>query len=558
MKKILFFIFTFLFSLNVISATNHIYNIDMDIYIDENGTANITEIWHVKGSDGTEWYKGYSNLGKSVITDFKVSMDGMPLTYKKWVVSESLDKKKGYYGTINKTNGVELCFGKSDYKEHKFTLTYKVSNYIFNTDDAQVLYWTLIDSLSGVSFSDYTVEISSYYEFPDTLDVWGFGYKGYAYVEDGVIKMSNEGSMGRNYVVSLVKFPKDTFKTTIKNSKFSIFDDVLKMAKEGSFQYDYDDKKDDDLGPFGTAFTFLFAFAMYGGFFYLLFKIFRSNGFGYKNNKKITKENTPYFRDIPCNKDIYFANALYNINNFEGYNDSNILGAILLKWIKLGKIEIITKEKSFNKQENSLILKQEVPLDNYYEIEFFNMLYTASKDGVLENKELEKWVKKNYSKYLSFFSNLMDEKINELRSKKLIRKRVNKAECKKAKVLEDELYEESKKLYGLKLFLDHFSSINEKEAIEVKLWDEYLMFAYIFGIADKVIKQFKYLYPELINQKNYNFETLAFINSVSRSSVSAASNARRAARSYSSGGGGRSSGGGGRGSSGGGGGGGSR
>ena len=64
MKKILYSLFLFLISSTVVNASNNIYSIDMDVYLDEEGNANITEVWDVKGSDGTEWYKGFSNIGK--------------------------------------------------------------------------------------------------------------------------------------------------------------------------------------------------------------------------------------------------------------------------------------------------------------------------------------------------------------------------------------------------------------------------------------------------------------------------------------------------------------
>ena len=88
--------------------------------------------------------------------------------------------------------------------------------------------------------------------------------------------------------------------------------------------------------------------------------------------------------------------------------------------------------------------------------------------------------------------------------------------------------------------------------------DEYLMFAYIFGIANRVAKQLKDLYPEVLNDPNVNFDysTLMYIDHISYNSVHAASVAMSRAESYSSGGGGFSSGGGGGGSFGGGGGGG--
>ena len=100
--------------------------------------------------------------------------------------------------------------------------------------------------------------------------------------------------------------------------------------------------------------------------------------------------------------------------------------------------------------------------------------------------------------------------------------------------------------------------MDTKEVMEVNLWDEYLMFAYLFGIASQVAKQLKDMYPEVIEQmqnQNFDYDTLLFVNNISMRSVSAATSARRAAESYSSGGGGFSSGGGGGGSFGGGGGG---
>ena len=106
----------------------------------------------------------------------------------------------------------------------------------------------------------------------------------------------------------------------------------------------------------------------------------------------------------------------------------------------------------------------------------------------------------------------------------------------------------------MKNFLNDFSNIKEREAIEVKIWDEYLMYAQIFGIAKKVAKEFKKMYPDIIPEDYY--EDIIFIHTISYDGVSAASAAKseavRRAQSYSSGGGGFSSGGGGGGSFGGG------
>ncbi len=554
MKKIIFIIFTFLFCTSTALATNHIYDIDMEIYVDKNGTASITETWVVDGSDGTEWYKVYNNLGNSEITDFTVSMDGNPLTYKKWDVDESLSEKKGYYGINYTSNGLELCFGKYDYNRHEFTLNYKISNFVLNTSDSQVIYWNLIDRLSSVDFENFSIVLSSYYEFPNDLPVWGYGHKGYAYVENGKIYMSNEDDMNGQYVVLLAKFPLNTFNTTNSSSRYDTFDDVLAAAENGSFAYDYSYESSSDINPIFAIFITIYTLFMIALPFILIHMLTNSSKYGFINNKTITKKNTPYFRDIPCNKDIYYANALIQLNNFNN-SKASILGAILLKWVKEEKIIVIK-----NNEDTSLKFNPELKIEQANEKRLYQMMYEASKDGVLEKKELEKWAKKNYSKYLNLLSQIKDDKINELKNEGHIYKRKNKQECKYKNVMDDVLYEDSKKLYGLKLFLEDFSSIDTKEVIEVHLWDEYLMFAYLFGIADKVAKQLKNMYPEYIESldNNIDFDTILFFNTISTRSISAANSARASAESYSSyssGGGGFSSGGGGGGSFGGGGGG---
>ena len=98
--------------------------------------------------------------------------------------------------------------------------------------------------------------------------------------------------------------------------------------------------------------------------------------------------------------------------------------------------------------------------------------------------------------------------------------------------------------------------MKEKTVMEVKLWEDYLIFAQMFGIAKEVATQFKKMYPEVIEGYNYDFDTIILINNFSNHAVTSAQTARQEAidraNSYSSGGGGFSSGGGGGGSFGGG------
>lgn len=537
----------------IISA-NEIKNIDMNIYVDNNGTAHVTEVWDANLNEGTEGYKPYYNLGNSEITNFKVRLDDKEFTFNdNYDIDASFEDKKYTNGFHYINNGIELCFGISKYGDNTYYLSYDISNFVIKTsDDYQMIYWTLFPYNYSFSPNNVKIKIYSDFKYSDTIEAWGYGKYGTpCYVSDGRIEIIPDGRISSNeYLAILVKFPKDTFNLNVVSDK--TFDDYLNIANEGSKKYkNYSSVIDAIISIISITLPFSIVVAVA-----IASKI---NSYGYINNKKINKKNTPFFREIPCNKDIYYANTLTNLNKnlFSSYKETNIFGAIILKWIKENKIKFITTTKGmFNKETSSIDLTLNPSFDNVLEKELFDMMYEASNDGILETKELEKWCKNNYSKFFNLFKRIDKVELEKLKSNNHIYKRTSKKECNRKNVMDDTIYEDSTKLYGLKLYLNEFSSINTKEVMEVQLWDEYLMFAYIFGIADKVAKQLKNLYPEVINNYDVDFNTLLYINYISTRSVNAASSARAKAESYSSGGGGFSSGGGGGGSFGGGGGGG--
>ncbi|MGM9876051.1 MAG: DUF2207 family protein [Bacilli bacterium] len=560
MKKIYFILLGIIFIIPSIVMANSIDNINMDIYISNDGTAHITEVWKANLDSGTEGYKPYYNLGNSVISNFKVKLNDKEFTFiDNYNINDSFEKKKYTNGFNYINNGIELCFGISEYGKNTYYLEYDISNFVVNTSDGyQMVYWTLFPYDYNPSPDNVYIKIHSDFKYSDTLDVWGYGkYGAPCYVYDGVIEMSSEGTVyNSEYMTILVKFPSDTFNTNITFDK--TFDEYLDMANDGAEVYKNNDNNN-SFDVFLSIFSIIFSFGLPIIIIIITYLIIKKNGYGYKNNKVINKKNTNFYREIPCNKDIYYANTLTNLNKniFNSYKETNIFGAIILKWVKEEKIKFITSTSGiFNKETSSIDLTLNPSFDNHLEKELFDIMYTASKDGILETKELEKWCKNNYTKFFDLFNRINIVEIEKLKNNNHIYKRINKDECKYKNVMDDTIYEDSSKLYGLKLYLDEFSSINTKEVMEVHLWDEYLMFAYVFGIADKVAKQLKNLYPEVLVNNNIDFDTLLYINYISTRSVSAASTAKSRAESYSSGGGGFSSGGGGGGSSGGGGGGG--
>ena len=80
--------------------------------------------------------------------------------------------------------------------------------------------------------------------------------------------------------------------------------------------------------------------------------------------------------------------------------------------------------------------------------------------------------------------------------------------------------EERCNLMRFKRFLSQFTLSEIREVPEVALWEEYLVFAQLFGIADRVSKSLNKLYPKQF--ANYTPEVIHSIGSASVSFYNAA------------------------------------
>lgn len=552
MKKIKYFLIVLasIFFIGNVNAQD-IKEINMDIKLSQDGTAHVTENWIIKfdkNEDLTEVYKPYYNLGNSEFKNFKVSLNNNNYTYiDNWNIDENFNHKKYKNGFNYTDDGIELCWGISEKgKTNNYKISYDITNFVAKVSDADMVYWTLVPHNLNDSPEKVYIKIYSDFKYDSNLPVWGYGnYGGYAYVYDGYIEMSSDGVLDSDeYMTILVKFPKDTF--TNNNTLDEDFNYYLDMAKEGATSYEEPSSSSsffDFLIPFVIIFAAIFgAFVGKSGTSMTGSKKIK---FG-KTSKKLPKE-VNYFRDIPCNKDLYKAYWIcktYKINK----KDTDLLGAVLLKWINEGKIEIKkdVSEGIFKKEKSSIVLKQNLEFELYFEKELYDMLYKASLDGILEAKEFKIWTNENYTEIYNWFSKILDFEAEKLEGEgKLVKLSHSKYET------TDLLLQEAIELKGLKKFLEDFSRIYEKNPIEVNLWQEYLIFAQIFGIAEKVAKDFKDIYPDIIPD-DY-IDDFTFIYFVSYTGMNSASSAKSRAESYDSGGGGFSSGGGGFGSFGGGG-----
>ena len=553
--KILFFALLAyaLFTLGKTVSANSINRISMDIFVDSNGNANVTETWNCYSNQSTEIYHPYYNLGNSEITNLSVSMDSTQFeTLSSWDTSASFDEKAYKAGINRVSNGVELCWGISEYGTNIYTVNYTITNFVSNLTDSQMIYWTLIPYDFSDSIGQVFINISSDLYFPSSIDVWGYGNEGgTAYVDNGTITMTSEGTLNRNeYMTILVKLPSGTFNT--KNNLNQNFEYYYNLAEEGVNRNETVENTVITILPF-IIFIIIMVFAI------VTSKLGSSQeqrlNFENNGNKLPKTKDIPYFRDIPCNKDLFQAFFIgYQFKIVKKRTD--LLGSVILKWVRDKKVTL--KKDEGKSSKTSIILNEELisSLEDEDEQKLYKMFFEASKDGILEDSEFTKWCNTNYSKILGWFDTIIDKEKDKLVKDGLLLEKP-KTLFKSAKyTVTPELRQQALNIAGLKKYLNDYTLISEREAPDVVLFEDYLILAQMFGIADKVAENFKKLYPDLITETNfYSYDNINFVHIYAVHAMTSAHSAHYAAASrYSGGGGGFSVGGGGGGSFGGGGG----
>lgn len=557
MKKLMVFLILMLGPI-IVNASS-ISSIDMDIFVDDVGNARVREVWNADVDSGTEGWHPYYNLGNSTIQNLIVSMDGQQFTtISDWNVNADFSEKAykaGFYWPSS--NELDICFGITNYGSHIYQIEYTITGFVATMEDSDMIYWNLFPY--DFSAEPEKVQITIYSDFA-YRDVEFHGYGKYGATNellDGRIVIDSQGSVGKDeYLTILVKFPKNTFQTS--NVLENNFEHYYDMAEEGAINYS--DKPKTFWQKVGSFLAGFFMIILnFGIWLVIMMGIFIAscNGkkfkcrFGHVGNK--VRKDVPNYREIPCNKDIYRA---YWVASNYGLikKKEDFLGAILLKWLRNGNvfIEKIEKNGLFKNSSESTIVFVSSPQDNILlEKELYDWMVEASLDGKLESNEFKKWCQKNYTKILKWFDQVLD-----FESKMLVNegKAVAHTDV-KFKLLkfsyydiDDSMMVEAEQLAGLKKFLKEFTLIKEREPIEVQLWDEYLMYAQIFGMADEVASQFKKLYPEVItdmDSRGFDYDDIVFIHMISYDGMKSANAAQSSSYSSGSGGGGSFGGGGG-------------
>ena len=475
------------------SADNNVSNINIDVTVRQDGSAYVVQEWTGDYDEGTENYIPI-NTDDINITDFRVfDAKGYFTFVDNWDIKASFKEKARKCGIVYTKDGVELCFGISNYGSNKYSIEYIVQDFIKSYTDYDGTNFMFVNPNMDTFPTDCKVNISLENGVKlneQNAGVWAFGYEGMVVFNDGVVSAYTSDSLyGSQRVIIMLQLEKGIISPiTYKDISF---EEVKNRAFEGS---DYTEEID---WTFIIPILFILTISLTTAIIAIVIAIIRK-----REIRKFYME-APYFRDVPNNNNLTVSN--YLAVEFDVTKEKNsIIGAVMLTMINRGEIETIIEESvtSFGKIREKISFKLIREPKDILGQKLYNILVLAAgDDDILAEKELEKYTYKNPELLENFIKETKDAGAMVLKMQGAFLKK----HARRIKGLSEIGKRELSETMGHKKFLEEFSLIDERGLKEAEIWKEYLVYAILFGIADKVQEQLKKVYPEILPEiENYN------------------------------------------------------
>ena len=481
MRKLFFIPFILLVCLQS-WAGPQLRDLDILVQLTDEGDARITERRTMSIDDvGTECYIVIGHLNGSQVKDLEVTDETgrAYLNIGEWDVDRSRAWKAGKCGVINKGDGYELCWGLGDEGMRIYTTTYIVTNLLKGYDDADGFNYMFV--AEGVKPAPQHVRLTiskpGTMFSTDSVGVWAFRFHGDIKVEDGcIVAESTEPFSSSSAMIAMVRFPKGLFQPN--DVRQGSFNQLTEKAFEGSDYVDnrtWKEKLRDNIIYF---FIFLMMTCVFWGpLLYLVYRWWQRRKF-----RKAIEKDLLWYRDIPYQGDLRRAHAVCRALGYDGYsNAKNLISAYIMRMLYRGelKVEVVSDANGKKKQHMAIGEKPTLKKDDA-DSKLESRLYyvfenAAGNDRILQPKELERWMEKDWKSLQSLVEQLKPQ--------------LSLATCKKET-------EQVKQVVGLRKFLKDFTLVAERHVNEVSLWKDYLVYASLFGIADQVRKDMKEINPE--------------------------------------------------------------
>lgn len=541
--------FLFLLTTSARAASSYQFKkVDYQAQLQENGDMKVTETWHVAIDEVNTLFKTF-NENDQKITDVEVSelKDGQKIPFNKISTYMYHVTKGSYYGLMNSDGKFEIAFGVSVQNEDKtYEISYTVKNAVTNYTDCSQLYWQFLgkEVNSTIGQVTGTITLPSAVSQKEDLKVWAHGPL------NGIIQIASNDKVNfevaslkpNTYVEVRLAMPKQLFPSNTNVISQNYLNTILAEEKENADKANQQRDKQKMLKTLQYAIQIVVAII-------LLYLAYRY----YKKLKTIAKiqpsEEIKYYREIPNEKEATPGNAAFLYYGVNGTEQAmpKILSATMLDFALKKYITFEILEGKSKKKNTLVRFSEKVPavgeLKNQQQI-IYDLLEKIAKES--EGNDSKSFTMKDFEKYARLHHNEFLIELGHVKQEiekdqieqgnfEYQKKETNKwgvavtiyailavitlffffwivtivasinlvlaiILCGKYRRLTQKGGEEREQWKGLKRFMDDFSLLKDKEIPQLILWEKYLVYATVFGTAEKVLKQLKVVYSEFSDQ----------------------------------------------------------
>lgn len=601
LNKIIIAILAFLSIIIISNISNasgglRLKNLNYDVTLNSDGTADVVETWRISIEDTNTLFKTFEidSSKYKEITDVKVAevkssgnVDFRKINQYKYHVD-----KNCYYALVYKGK-FEIAWGvHAEDVTRTYKISYKIIDAVKNYNDCSEFYWQFISTDSEIPANKVTgtIKLPNIVGNLEELRVWAHGPLNGNIKKDSndTVSFEVDGLEENTMLEARVVTPRLVFgrnnNTSDQYKLQSILDQEQEWADEANRKREEIQKRQENIRK-----TMIIGCIMFNIIGLVLAVVIIKKIVKYHKKLQETPKIKPeqeleYYRDIDGNETPAEAAFIYYFKNTGmQYNMSKVISATMLDLCmkKYIEFEVVPNKKNqikvILKKDSSEGLSKDEKL--IYEL----LQKVANKEtNSFTMKEFEKYASRHSSSVLGIFStietiakNLQEENGNY--SKDLITKS-NSWSTKgvgyvflailsvismwllvipaivaavysfkigaRYNTLTQKGVNRKEELQGLKKYMEEFSMIDDKTVPELVLWEKYLVYATVFGIADKVLKQLKVVYPQITDGEltGYTYMYLMYSNNFNTSFLntlnSSVSTSYHSATNYSSGSGG--------------------
>ena len=484
-----------------VASAQQIRSINTRVYIDGEGDALIRQSWDVTVVSGTEWYIPIENLGDMEIRGLKVREDGREFeNVGAWDSGMGILEKAGHCGIIDKGKaGVELCWGVGAMGDHKWDIEYVALGLVQSLKDYDAFNYMFVNPDLTAAPQHVEVSFLKLDGGPfntDSTRFWFFGTEGFSeLLDDGTVLFEADNLLRDDSVICMMRFEKGVFAPHV--SRDIKFEKMQKKAFKGSSYSTGGLSLEAIIDIFFELLIVLVA--VFSVLWMVMLKIkdniLKATGKQWKASYFGANKVEGWEREAPFEGSIPIAAALLKDGSrlsFKDDNVGNVIGAYFLKWIEE---KTVTPVLAADGHYDLIFPEVQPEFTSNAERNLYLKAFEACGDNhILEKGEFDSWSKKHYRSLTGWPDTLLYEGRTKLAAFKGNNKKT-----------------ESAKLLMFKNFLNDFTLSKVREVPEVTLWGEYLVFAQLFGIADKVAEGFSKRYPEKFEDfsKTYGLDPYA-------------------------------------------------